>query len=51
MRRAVTYSVGHDLESSLEHEARPMEVTGASADHHAAVAAFLAKQKPLFDGR
>jgi 2-(1,2-epoxy-1,2-dihydrophenyl)acetyl-CoA isomerase len=28
-----------------------MQETGATADHRAAVAAFVAKQKPVFEGR
>jgi 2-(1,2-epoxy-1,2-dihydrophenyl)acetyl-CoA isomerase len=28
-----------------------MALTGATADHKAAVAAFLAKEKPVFEGR
>ena len=28
-----------------------MELTGSTADHRDAVAAFLAKQKPTFEGR
>lgn len=51
IRRAVTFSAGHALEESLEHEASLMSLTGASADHRAAVDAFLAKEKPAFRGR
>lgn len=51
MRRAVAYSAGHDLASSLAFEAQGMKDTGASEDHRAAVDAFLAKQKPEFTGR
>jgi len=28
-----------------------MTLTGATADHAAAVAAFIAKEKPVFEGR
>ena len=28
-----------------------MQKTGATADHQAAVAAFVAKEKPVFEGR
>ena len=28
-----------------------MTLTGATADHAAAVAAFVAKEKPVFEGR
>lgn len=51
VRRAVAYSLAHPLEESLTHEGRLMALTGATADHKAAVAAFLAKQKPTFEGR
>lgn len=51
VRRAVAYSAGHSLTESLAHEAELMNSTGATADHAAAVAAFLAKEKPTFGGR
>jgi 2-(1,2-epoxy-1,2-dihydrophenyl)acetyl-CoA isomerase len=51
VRRAVAYSAAHDLESSLAFEATMMERTGTTQDHEAAVAAFLAKEKPVFHGR
>ncbi|HET9657059.1 MAG TPA: enoyl-CoA hydratase-related protein [Kineosporiaceae bacterium] len=51
VRRAVAYSATHDLESSLAHEGELMSLTGTTADHHAAVEAFLAKKQPRFEGR
>ncbi|HEV7173458.1 enoyl-CoA hydratase/isomerase family protein [Pedococcus sp.] len=51
IRRAVAFSSGHDLSASLAQEAEYMALTGASEDHHAAVAAFLAKERPEFNGR
>ncbi len=51
IRRAVAFSAGHDLVASLAQEGEYMALTGASADHHAAVAAFLAKEPPTFTGR
>ena len=45
------FSAGHDLSASLAREAEYMALTGASEDHHAAVAAFLAKERPEFSGR
>jgi len=51
MRRAVAYSATHDLTESLAFEAAQMNATGFTADHLAAVDAFLAKQKPIFQGR
>jgi 2-(1,2-epoxy-1,2-dihydrophenyl)acetyl-CoA isomerase len=50
IRRAVAFSAGHDLATALEHEADLMATTGATADHRAAVEAFLAKQPPTFTG-
>jgi 2-(1,2-epoxy-1,2-dihydrophenyl)acetyl-CoA isomerase len=50
IRRAVAFSAGHGLTESLAQEGEYMSLTGASADHHAAVAAFLAKEKPAFTG-
>ncbi len=51
IRRSVAYSAGHPLNESLAQEAEQMALTGASQDHAAAVAAFLAKEKPAFRGR
>jgi 2-(1,2-epoxy-1,2-dihydrophenyl)acetyl-CoA isomerase len=51
IRRAVAFSSGHDLAASLEHEAGLMTSTGATADHRAAVEAFVAKRPPTFTGR
>jgi 2-(1,2-epoxy-1,2-dihydrophenyl)acetyl-CoA isomerase len=51
MRRAVGFSATHDLESSLVHEAELMTLTGSSEDHRNAVASFLAKERPRFQGR
>ncbi len=51
IRRAVAFSAGHPLSESLAHEAELMAATGDTADHHAAVQAFLAKEKPTFTGR
>jgi 2-(1,2-epoxy-1,2-dihydrophenyl)acetyl-CoA isomerase len=51
IRRSVGYSAGHDLVSSLGVEAEMMAMTGATEDHRNAVDAFMAKEKPLFEGR
>ena len=51
IRRSVAFSAGHPLSESLAYEAGQMDVTGGSQDHAAAVAAFLAKEKPVFQGR
>ncbi len=50
LRRAVAFSAGSPLAQSLAHEAELMDRTGTSADHQRAVAAFLAKQTPVFTG-
>jgi 2-(1,2-epoxy-1,2-dihydrophenyl)acetyl-CoA isomerase len=51
MRRSVAYAAGHSFEDALGFESRMMTETGATEDHAAAVAAFIAKQKPTFQGR
>jgi 2-(1,2-epoxy-1,2-dihydrophenyl)acetyl-CoA isomerase len=50
VRRAVSYSATHDLADSLAHESTLMDLTGASADHQAAVTAFVTKTPPVFTG-
>lgn len=51
IRRAIAYSATHDLETALANEADLMALTGGTADHAEAVAAFLAKRPPSFTGR
>ncbi len=51
MRRSVAYAAGHSFEDALAFESRMMAETGATEDHAAAVAAFIAKEKPTFHGR
>ncbi len=51
VRRAVAFSAGHGLSDSLALEDELMTRTGLSADHRAAVDAFLAKERPVFTGR
>ncbi len=51
MRRAVAFAAGHSFEQALGFESEMMTLTGGTADHAAAVAAFLAKEKPVFEGR
>lgn len=51
VRRAVVTSAGAPLAGALEHEAQLMEATGTSQDHRAGVAAFLAKEQPVYTGR
>jgi 2-(1,2-epoxy-1,2-dihydrophenyl)acetyl-CoA isomerase len=50
IKKALHFSGSHDLEESLENEAAQQTLAGASADHKAGVAAFVAKQKPTFAG-
>jgi 2-(1,2-epoxy-1,2-dihydrophenyl)acetyl-CoA isomerase len=51
IRQALAYSAGHGLAESLAFEQQMMELTGSSDDHRGAVRAFLAKQRPTFEGR
>jgi len=51
MRQSVAYAAGHSFEEALAFESSMMQKTGATADHGAAVAAFVAKEKPAFEGR
>ena len=51
IRPAVAYSAGHSLEESLAFEADDDDADRRTADHRAAVDAFLAKEKPVFQGR
>ncbi|MGW6280647.1 enoyl-CoA hydratase/isomerase family protein [Kribbella sp. NPDC055071] len=50
VRQSVNYSATHTLAESLAFEATRMQLTGDTADHHNAVASFVAKQKPTFQG-
>jgi 2-(1,2-epoxy-1,2-dihydrophenyl)acetyl-CoA isomerase len=51
IRRSLAYSAGHDFEAALANEAEMMALTGATKDHRNAVDAFVAKRKPVFEGR
>jgi len=51
VRQAVAFSAGHSLTESLAREAELIARTGASEDHHGAVAAFLSRRTPTFNGR
>ncbi|MDQ1625639.1 MAG: 2-(1,2-epoxy,2-dihydrophenyl)acetyl-CoA isomerase [Actinomycetota bacterium] len=51
IRRSLAYSAGHGIDESLAFEGEMMALTGATADHQRAVLAFLAKDKPAFEGR
>ena len=51
IRSAVDFSATHGFAESLANEGRLMDLTGATQDHRDAVAAFVAKQPPVFHGR
>src|SRR4051812_9006869 len=51
MRQSLEYAAGHDFAEATAFESEQMSLTGATADHAAAVAAFLAKEEPVFQGR
>ena len=51
IRRSVEFSSSHSLAESLEFEGSMMNLTGSTADHRNAVASFIAKEKPVFEGR
>ncbi|GAA4908311.1 2-(1,2-epoxy-1,2-dihydrophenyl)acetyl-CoA isomerase [Nonomuraea thailandensis] len=50
-KRLIAQAWGRDLAATLAAEARAQARLGLSADHAAAVEAFLAKRKPVFEGR
>ena len=50
MRHSVAYAAEHTFTEALEVERQMMQRTGATEDHRAAVAAFVAKEKPVFRG-
>jgi 2-(1,2-epoxy-1,2-dihydrophenyl)acetyl-CoA isomerase len=51
IRRSVEFSAGNDLAESLKFESSMMALTGATSDHRVAVEAFVAKEKPVYEGR
>jgi 2-(1,2-epoxy-1,2-dihydrophenyl)acetyl-CoA isomerase len=51
IKAAMAYSATHGLEESLAFEGEMMARTGGTDDHRDAVAAFVAKEKPVFHGR
>jgi 2-(1,2-epoxy-1,2-dihydrophenyl)acetyl-CoA isomerase len=51
LRQSVTYAADHTFAEAVANESAQMTRTGATADHAAAVAAFLAKEQPVFEGR
>src|SRR5215212_5034943 len=51
IRSSLTFAADHTFTESLAFEASQMTRTGQTADHSAAVEAFLAKGKPVYEGR
>lgn len=51
VKQSVAFAAGNSLEDSLAFESQMMARTGGSEDHRGAVASFVAKQKPTFEGR
>ena len=51
IRQAVAHAAAHPLAEALRFEAEKMALTGGTQDHLAAVDAFVAKEKPVFEGR
>jgi 2-(1,2-epoxy-1,2-dihydrophenyl)acetyl-CoA isomerase len=51
IRRAVANSAGAAFEDAIAFEGDMMTLTGGTRDHRAAVDAFLAKERPVFEGR
>ncbi len=51
IRRSVGYAATHTLAEALEFEGEQMKLTGDTEDHPNAVRSFVAKEKPVFDGR
>jgi 2-(1,2-epoxy-1,2-dihydrophenyl)acetyl-CoA isomerase len=51
IKRALAYSATHSLAESLAFEGEMMALTGSTDDHRNAVAAFVAKQPPIFHAR
>ncbi|WP_424211954.1 enoyl-CoA hydratase/isomerase family protein [Streptomyces sp. BI20] len=51
IKESLAYGAGASLGEALEREDLLQARAGSSADHGAAVAAFLAKEKPVYEGR
>lgn len=51
IRRSLAHAAGSTFEEALDFEAGMMRLTGATEDHLAATRAFVAKQKPEYQGR
>jgi len=51
VKESVRYAASRSLEESLAFESQLIARTGGSEDHRGAVASFVAKQRPTFEGR
>lgn len=51
VKQAVAFAAVHDLAAALDKEAELQTMVGRTDDHRGATAAFLAKQRPTFQGR
>ncbi len=51
IKRELLIGAAGTLADALAAEAEAQAICGATSDHQAAVSAFVAKQKPVFDGR
>ena len=51
IRRSIGYAATHTLAEALEFEGTQMKLTGDTEDHPNAVRSFVAKEKPVFEGR
>ena len=51
IKRQLSIGDAGTLADALAAEAQAQAICGATADHRAATPAFVAKQKPVFEGR
>jgi len=51
IKRELSIGTAGSLSDALAAEAQAQSICGATADHRAAVAAFVAKEKPVYQGR
>jgi 2-(1,2-epoxy-1,2-dihydrophenyl)acetyl-CoA isomerase len=51
IKREVAVGVSGSLAETLAAEAEAQTICGATTDHKNAVTSFVAKQKPIFEGR
>jgi 2-(1,2-epoxy-1,2-dihydrophenyl)acetyl-CoA isomerase len=51
IKRELSIGTAGSLSDALAAEAQAQAICGATADHKAAVTAFVAKEKPAYQGR